>query len=208
MERSRSGQSLVEVLIAVAIGAILITAAIALIVPSLSSNMQAAKVQVASSLGKELIDNVRVWSEGNWSNLLALATGSAKTYFLNTGSSPYTTSSVGSIQSVTVGTTTYRRYFYLSDVYRDILGNITSTGAYDPSTKQVTVGYSWLGGPATNTMSIFIVRAMNNIVAQDDWSGGSGQSGPETSSNNQFASSTNIDYTTTTGSIYVSIPGY
>ena len=73
------GQSLVEVLIAVAIGAILIVASVALIVPALQSNTQAAKIQAASSLGKELMDNVRVWSEGNWNNVLALATGTANT---------------------------------------------------------------------------------------------------------------------------------
>ena len=115
----------------------------------------------------------------------------------------------GVTQSIVVGTSTYVRYFYLSDVYRDSSGNIvTSNGSYDPSTKRVTVAYNWLGGAATNTMSIYLVRSQNNVVTQNDWSGGPGQTGPATSTNNQFTSSTNIDYSTTTGSIYVAIPGY
>jgi type II secretory pathway pseudopilin PulG len=207
MERS-NGQSLIEILIAVAIGAILITASVALIVPALQSNTQAAKVQVASSLGKEMLDNVRVWSEGNWNNLLALATGSAKTYYLNTTSSPFTVTSVSSSQSLVVGTSTYTRYFYVSDVYRDSSGNIvTSSGTYDPSTKQVTVVYGWPGG-TTDTMTTYVVRGRNAVFSQNDWSGGPGQAGPVTSTNSQFATSSNIDYQTTTGSIYVAIPGY
>lgn len=209
MKQRREGQSLVEVLIAVAIGTVLIVAGVALIVPALQSNAQSAKIQMASSLGKELLDNMRVWSEGNWNNVLALATGTANTYYLNTTSSPYTVAGVGSIQSMVVGTSTYERYFYLSDVYRDGSGNIVASGGtYDPSIKQVTVGYNWLGGPATNTMTTYLVRARNNVVTQNDWSGGPNQSSPETSTNNQFASSSNIDYSTSTGSIYVAIPGY
>ena len=112
------------------------------------------------------------------------------------------------IQSLAVGTSTYTRYFYLSDVQRDDSGNIvTSGGSYDPSTKQATVVYGWSGGP-TNTMTTYIVRSQNAAISQNDWSGGPGQNGPETSTNNHFASSSNIDYSTATGAIYVSIPGY
>ena len=427
MREKNNGQSLVEVLIAVAIGAILITGGVMLIVPALQSNSQATKVQAASLLGKQLLDNVRVWSEGNWNNVLALSTGTSYAYYMNTSSSPFTvatgtesivvvtstvsTSSLtsglviylpfnegtgtitydqsgngnngtlsgttlptwvpgkigagalsfnGSTSAVTLSNSasfntmtssfsithwiktvsstsqmytvgnagggngyrfgltsgevaflvgngsdtettcgsktvndgtwhmisgifnlsgtdqfscyidgafqanvslpsnyssmstsapgigkppccqpfngslddvriynralsaaeisqlytfgqsnvTYTRYFYISDVYRDGSGNIvTSGGTYDPSTKQITVVYSWPNGPV-NTMTTYIVRGRNNVVSQNSWSGGPGVTTPETSTNNQFASSTNIDYTTSTGSIYVAIPGY
>jgi Tfp pilus assembly protein PilV len=208
MKSRNQGQSLAEVLIAVAIGAILIVASVAVIVPALQSNTQAAKIQAASSLGKELMDNVRVWSEGNWNNVLALATGTTNVYYLNTSSSPFFASVVSSTQSVVVGTSTYTRSFYLSDVYRNGAGAIVTTpGTYDPSTKQVTVLYGWPGGP-TNKMTTYIVRGKNAAFSQNDWSGGFGQNGPETSTNNQFATSVNIDYSTSTGAIFVAIPGY
>jgi type II secretory pathway pseudopilin PulG len=208
MESRRSGQSLAEVLIAVAIGAILITAGIALIVPALQSNTDATKVQAAASYAQGLMSNVIAWSQGNWNNVLALATGTANTYYLNTSSSPFTASAPGSVQSISIGTTTYTRSFYLSDVQRDSGDNIvTSGGNYDPSTKLVTVTYQWLGGPV-NTMTTYIVRSNNQVSSQNNWSGGPGFSGPETSTNSQFASSTNIDYTTPTGSLYLAIPGY
>jgi type II secretory pathway pseudopilin PulG len=425
-----SGQSLVEVLLAVAIGAILITAGVSVIVPALQSNAQAAKIQTAASLGKELLDNVRVWSEGNWNNVLTLATGTTNAYYLNVSSSPFTAAtgtesvviststasssvnlnsglvgywkfdegtgttaydssgntnngtwygnnsgtsghySLGKIgpwsgafagstnyvvtpsvthnigtqdftfaawiylndyssgdvtgptimsngpyvpwfgvdanqsgnnkslsyywggwhrfntslplttwtnvvlvrhagvisaylnavkesttyndssnmannymlfgESSTGGTdhlhgllddarfynralsvaeisqlysyalssTVYSRSFYLSNVYRDSGGNIvTSGGTYDPSTKLVTVVYGWAGGPSY-TMTTYVVRGKNNVLFQNDWSGGPGMSGPESTTNNQFASSSNIDYTFAPGSIYVAIPGY
>ena len=205
---ARSGQSLAEVLIAVAIGAILITAGVTLIVPALQSNKDAAKIQVAASLGKGLLDNVRSWAGGNWNAVLALATGTGNTYYLNTSSSPFTVSAPGSVQSLVVGTSTYTRSFYLMDVERDSGGNIvTSGGTYDPSTKLLTVVYGWLGG-TVNSMTTYLVRGNNSVFYQTSWAGGPGASGPVTSTNSQFASSTNVDYGTATGSLYVAIPGY
>lgn len=431
----RSGQSLVEVLVAVAIGAILITAGVMLIIPAIRANSNAAKVQVAASYAKGLLDNVQVWSQGNWNNVLALATGTSYHYYLNTSSSPFTaatgtqslvivsgTSTVSSLSTgligawpvnegsgsstidasgngnngtwygtpagtsgyygagynqsyagyfdgstdyvqspnlpsintstqafsvaisfritapgvvvdetgqtalngawhdswievmpgnnvgirvsqcspVTIGnintsswhqvvliynppnlsgyldgvfggsenctrstpgaggaageyinlgpgdatnmgsgawfsgemqnfylynrslsaaevaqlyalgqsTVTYSRYFSLSDVERDSGGNIvTSGGTYDPSTKLLTVTYQWVGGPVS-TMATYLVRANDRVVSQANWSGGPGFSGAETSTNDQFATSTNIDYATPTGSLYLAIPGY
>jgi hypothetical protein len=412
---SRRGQSIAEVLVALAVGVILVGAAASLILPSLKSNTQVTNIQEGSTLAKGMLDNVRVFSEGSWNNLLALATGSAHTYFLQTGKSPFVAVSgteaisydgvtsglvgwwkfddgygsttidssgnnntgtwngtpigtagtyyapgkvgqyagafdgastyvqtnlapsgytgitmsawvqlnatgsypmilsygtnsdnvlelrgyagtgeiqltarvnnVGVTDSVSVvgqgwqffvgisngttftlyknglliGTSTqahnlnsttpfrignrsdggpyswngliddvrvynralspteitqiykdsYQRYFYLNDVYRNGSGLIASGGStYDPSTKQVVVGYSWPLG-ATQTLSTYLTRNGNNVLDQTDWSGGAIASGTvTTSTNGQFATSSNIDYSTTTGSFYLSIPGY
>jgi hypothetical protein len=100
----------------------------------------------------------------------------------------------------------FTRYFYVSDVYRNGSGAIASSGTYyDPSTKQITAGYSWPGG-STNTMSMYLSRNRDNIYDQTDWSGGLGTTTPVTIVGNQFVTSSNIDYTTTTGSIYVILP--
>ncbi len=85
----RSGQSLLEILVALGIGSILIIAAATIIVPSLRTNAQADKVQVSSSLGKELLENVRVFSEGDWHNISQIATSSANKYFLVSSVSPF-----------------------------------------------------------------------------------------------------------------------
>lgn len=97
----------------------------------------------------------------------------------------------------------YSRYFYLDDVGRDTSGAIqASGGTNDPSTKKFTVVYGWSGG-ATSSFSTYLTRYRNNAFDQTDWSGGPGQDGPATTTNNKFSTSTQIDYTTSTGSIYI-----
>lgn len=198
---SRNGQSLIEILIAVAIGAVLITAAASIIVPSLRIRTQTTQVRTGTVLARELLENVRVWSEGDWHNLLNLTTSSAAHYHLNTSSSPFT--ALSGNESIIVGTSTYVRDFYVDDVYRDSGDLITgSGGSYDPSTKRVTVEYSWLQNP-TSTLIEYLTRNRANAFSQTDWSGGSGQTGPVTSTVSGFASSTSVDYASTTGSITV-----
>ncbi|MDE2019291.1 MAG: prepilin-type N-terminal cleavage/methylation domain-containing protein [Patescibacteria group bacterium] len=88
--RNKEGQSLVELLISIAVGALFIAAAAAVIAPSLRENKQAANVQEAATLGEALLNNVRVWSERDWHGILSLATGSINTYYLNASGSPFT----------------------------------------------------------------------------------------------------------------------
>ena len=202
---SRCGQSLAEIIIGMAIGVFLIMAGIGLMVPAMNTNTQVANIQRSSALAKELLDNVRVWSEMNWKNVLSLSTGTANHYYLIATSSPFASSS-GS-ENLTVSTTTYTRYFYIDDAYRDASGDIvTSGGAYDPSTKQIVVVYSWPGSQ-TYKIYTYLTRNSNNIYYQADWSGGPGATSAATSVGSMFATSSNINYTTTTGSIYVNIPG-
>jgi hypothetical protein len=76
-----------------------------------------------------------------------------------------------------------------------------SGGTFDPSTKKVTVGVRWAGSN-DRFISTYLTRSKNNIFVQTDWTGGGGQLGPITSTNNKFDTSTpNIDFSTTTGSI-------
>ncbi len=401
----RDGQSLIEILVALAVGTILIIAAISVIAPALRANSQADKVQVASALGKELLENVRVFSEANWYNISSLATSSANKYFLVSASSPFiaatgtegiladgiasgtvgywkldesagttaydfsgnnstgtwngtgnhsasgmvggagqfngtndyiqtpssSTFSFGtgdfsfsiwikpnsfsgynhmfaydgtqsngalkvnitdgiiyyySLSFSTYGTITqslqlsawnhvvfvrranvaelywngalvgtksgfndnfagthfmrfgngwtgeytnglmddirfynralsatevktinnaaiYTRYFYLDAVGRDVSDALLSSGGTnDPSTKKLSVVYGWLNGP-TSTFSMYLTRFRNNVFDQTDWSGGSGQEGPATTTNSSFSTSTKIYHSTTTGSIII-----
>lgn len=206
MKAARTGQSIIEVLVAVVVGVVLVGAAAGLIAPSLQTNTQATRVQAAAALAKQLSDNVRVWSEGDWHNILNLATTSANKYYLIASTSPFTATS--GVETVTVSTTTYSRYFYLTDVYRDGGGNATTTAtgnSYDPSTKLITVAYNWPNG-TTTTLSAYLTRNRNSIYDQTDWSGGPNQAGPATTTNSRFSTSTsNISYASTTGSILLAL---
>src|SRR6185437_14660924 len=79
-------------------------------------------------------------------------------------------------QSINVGTTTYYRYFNISDVYRDSNGNVTTTTSgtsYDPSTKQITVIVNIASSTLPQTSYIFyLTRNVNNALNQTNWAGG------------------------------------
>jgi hypothetical protein len=197
----REGQSLIEVLIGVGVGALFIIGAAAAIAPALRTNQAVTQVQTKTELGDELIQNVKAWAAGNWNNVLALATGTANSYYLNTATSSFTVAS-GS-QSVVVGSTTYLRSFYLSDVYRDINGKITTTisgNYYDPSTKQVTATVS------SSTYTFFLTRNANSVFDQTSWAGGSGQNNPITLVGTSYYAGNSISVSAT-GSIQLSGTG-
>jgi type II secretory pathway pseudopilin PulG len=201
----QTGQSLVEILVALAVGIIFVLGVMIVMQSSLKMGKDSEKIQTSASLARELMDNVKVFSDSDWHNIYNLATTSANHYYLNITSSPFTASSGD--ETVVVGTTTYIRYFYVDDVYRDGSGKISDFGTFDPSTKKITVGVRWTGSN-DRFISTYLTRSKNNIFVQTDWTGGGGQTGPITSTNNQFDTSTsNIDFSTTTGSIRLKL-GY
>jgi len=189
-----SGQSLVEILVAVTVGVVIILGVITIIAPSLKISTDTLRGQIASALGKQLLDNVRVMAEGTWHSIDFLATSSANKYYLITSSSPFMATS--GIESVAVATTTYTRYFYLNDFSRG--------GVVDPSTKVLTVVFSLQGG-TNRTLQTYLTRSNDVIFDQTDWSGGGNQAGPITRNTtyNLFATSSGIDYATSTGSIVI-----
>ena len=199
------GQSLIEVLIAVTVGVLMIGVVITFIAPVLRSDTHTSRAQTAASLSKELLDNVRVLSEANWHNIDLLNIGSSSRYYIAT-TTPF--SATSGIESVSVGTTTYKRYFYIDNVCRDP-GNLVvlscGSNKNDPSTKKVTVVYTW--PPAsTSTISQYLTRSQNRFFIQTDWSGGPGKEGPVTSTGSRFSTSSlspGIDHTSSTGSIII-----
>lgn len=208
------GQSLIEVLIAVAIGVIIILAVSALIVPAIRANRELTQIQTSSALAKELLDNVRVITESNWHSIVTaqdgnlIATGTLNFYYLTTSTSPFLATS--GVEEVQVATTTYARYFYIEDVCRvgdNIVGpppppqTTCPSGIADPSTKKITVVYGW-SGRAVSMISQYFTRFRNQSFIQTDWSGGADPAqNPTTSSTNKFFSSSVIDHGSTTGSI-------
>ena len=202
MLTERRGQSLIEVLIAVVIGAVMVGAVATVIAPALRSDTQINRSQTAAALGKGLLDNVRVLSESNWLAVASLA-GPAVAHYL-TSTPPV---AVPGIEVIVIATTTYRRYFYAETVLRDSSSNwngniLTTGGSVDPSTKKITVFFHW--PPAgTSTIVQYLTRYRNNFFSQSDWSGGPNQTGPVTSTSNRFATSTNVNYTTTTGALII-----
>lgn len=208
------GQSLIEVLVGIVIGAVMVGAVAAIISPILQIDTQTTRAQVASALGKELMDNVSVWAEANWHNIDTLSTSSLFKYYLST-STPTFSSSTG-IEAVTVGSTTYGRYFFLTDVWRTVdcaadpsaACIITSASSgigtgimIDPSMRKVTVVYTWPLASSSNALVGYLARTKNNFYLQTNWAGGGGFTGTTTNIIDRFSASTNVNVTSSTGSI-------
>jgi type II secretory pathway pseudopilin PulG len=214
-----SGQSLVEIMVAIGIGAILIGGATAVIVPILRSNLETRNVQIANSLTQEYLDKIQSLAESDWYIIYSppSAKGPSSQFYLAPTSTTFML--VSGTTSTVVEARTFTRYFSIENVNRKLCGadeittDATSTCtsgpgssgvADDPSTQKITATVSWPEGRSISKIQ-YLTRSVNRIFRQTDWSGGSGQEGPITSENNQFATSSNINYSTTTGSIIINL---
>ena len=142
--RGIAGQSLLEVLLAVALGVILIGAMVVVIAPTLKINTETNEAKIGASLGRELVENLRVFAGQDWHNIDTLAIGAGNIFHITSTDNIFETRTGG--QNIKIGTTTYTRYFYLEDICRDGNGNVTTSSppcggllVSDPSTKKATV---------------------------------------------------------------------
>jgi|GEM_PF-6742341 len=189
----QNGQSLIEIMLGVGIFAVFLIGIVSAIVPALHTRTAASDIEVASSAGGELLNNVLIASEANWPGTLERATGTAHTYFMNASTSPFSVAT--GTETLAIGTSTITRYFFITDAYRDTSGNLTSSPLnYDPATKLVNVVYKTLGG-ATGTLATYITRNNDSVYSQGDWSGGAGDAGPITAPKNDFfTASTSVNW--------------
>lgn len=79
---SRSGQTLIDVLIASGVGAILLVGALSVLTPALRGSSDAQMAQTGAALARGLQDGARSFANGNWSALSVIPQGSSNVYFL------------------------------------------------------------------------------------------------------------------------------
>ncbi len=84
--KANSGQSLVEIIIALAIGALLIGAASTAIVIVLRSSATSQIQQSSTVLAQDVIEKARSIAQGSWGSIYDLSKGSSTTYYFNTTS--------------------------------------------------------------------------------------------------------------------------
>ncbi|MCL5733340.1 MAG: LamG domain-containing protein [Patescibacteria group bacterium] len=96
----------------------------------------------------------------------------------------------------------FTRNFTVSNVNRDSNGFIATYGTDDPATQLINISYSWPNG-STSTIAAYLTRYLDQVTYQNNWSGGPNQTGPITIPNNLFASSTYINYNSSTGAIII-----
>lgn len=192
----RAGQTLIDVLIASGLGAILLVGALAVLAPALRGSSAAERAQEGSIAARGLLDGVRSLAASNWSTIANLTPGAP--YYLTYSST--STTVVAGIDSSMATSTGLLKSFSTAAVRRNSSGAYVSSGGYvDSSTLSIAVAYS-APGVATKTVSTFITRSQSRATIQTDWSGGSGFTTATTTPVSVFASSTGINVSTTTGS--------
>ena len=148
--KEKTGQSFIEVILVIAIFAIVSTGVLSFLISMSQSAKQGIEFVVASGYIKEAMEAVRSVRDRNWSEITNGTHGltTASGYYALNGSSDV-------LQDI------YTRTITVEDVYRSggLSGDIASTGVLDTNTKKITVNVAWniLEGKPQNMDAIFYV---------------------------------------------------
>lgn len=207
------GQSLVEIIIIFFVSAFLIITSSTAVVLIVRNNLLAEDNQTAGFLSQELIDSIQAIAKSDWNDVYnLLSKGPGSQYYVASS----TQEIVSGIETLTVEGKDFTRYFSVENANRDACGagdittNATSTcvaGAgilEDPSTQKITIAVERNGNKLIDAVQ-YLTRYRNAVFVQTDWSGGSTASDETVIlPNSRFASSSNIDFSATAGSIVLS----
>ena len=213
-----TGQSLIEILVALGLGVILIGGVTALITVNLKSSSESKTMQSASLLTQEVIDAAKSKAEADWNVFYALGKTSTNKYFIASSTLAITAGT----EPLVLGEYAFTRYFYVENVKRTECGVgapteatvsaectnfLAGTGyvAEDPSTQKITVVVEWDGGNIEQEQ--YVSRTRNVALRQTDWSGGGGDDTVLVNPNNRYSTATNIETTATPGVLSVILSG-
>ncbi len=138
--KMNAGQSLIEVLVGLTIGAILIGGAslgVGFILKSTTSN---DNLQSASGIVRQALDEVRSYASANWQNIYGLTKGSSASYFLNSSGTIFYT--IGGKEGV---------------LSRDVTNGLVGRWGFDEATG--TIAYDMSGNGNNGTLMNSPTRA-------------------------------------------------
>lgn len=153
LNRFNRGQTLVELLLAVGLAALLIPTLLSGFMSSRESRVQQQQRADATAHLLEIKSAVRSVREQGWTKIST--------------NGVYHPVASGSAWALAAGTETINgltRSMDVSDVYRDAAGAIVSSGGtLDPSTKKITMNVTWSVPYSTNTSSVlYLTRWLEN----------------------------------------------
>lgn len=157
MNKDSRGQSIVEIILAVALTAIILPGLLTGFLASREGKAQKTQRLTASALLREGVDAVRSIREKGWNSGFGnLAPGDyhpAVNAADNTWKLDPAPELVGN----------YTRTITLADVYRDGSNNIADTGTLDPSTKKATIAVSWQTPRVSSVdTTLYLTRYLDN----------------------------------------------
>lgn len=200
------GQSLIEIVIAVAVAGLIITATITGLVFILRVSEEDIAWQTASSLQRQMFDGVSITAGKDWQEISKTFPG--RNYYLKPSDSEGNYKIVDGKTSSDINGVVYEQFFTVSEVERGGNGDIVdSGGVLDPSTKKIDIFISWPTGEgeAVSTVNYYLTRVKNEVFLQTDWSGGNTEpNDPSVDiTNNFFKASPEIDFKSKPGSIRI-----
>lgn len=161
MKRLQSGQTVVEVLMAIALSAIMLPALATALVASREGRAQEAERLQATALARQADEAVRSVREKGWTNISSLTAGSPYRPAIDTSPANSWELVAG---AETIGT--FTRQVVATDVQRNSSGQIvTSGGTVDSSTRKITITVSWTQ-PASGSVVLedYYHRYLNNAA--------------------------------------------
>lgn len=151
---TQKGQSLIELLIAIALAAVLLPALLTGLVASREGKAQEGQRLQATFYLKEAEEALRSVREKGWQ-------------YVNTDGSyhPQISGTAWSLVEGPEEINGFSREIVISSVYRDGNGNISGSGTLDPSLKKVMISVSWLQPNEGNiSTTLYLTRYLNNAT--------------------------------------------
>ena len=184
------GQSLVSLLLAIAVGAIVLVLGAQIIQVTLKTEEASRRKTAAFQLARESFEATRSIAEEDWHLIYDAIVN--QEYYLDSSTGKWILSTDSQYKTITLGSDTYLRWLIFSNVSRDESGDIEAiynASHDDPSTRKITV-YISHGGIEKLSWYYYLTRWENEISSQADWSGGDGTEGPVTSFGNTYSTTT------------------
>lgn len=167
---NNKGQSILEVILAVAIFGLIASSLMALVTGGFTAMIQGGEQTEAELLAQEAIEGVRSIRDAAWNNLIYVTSSIGRSGNRWIFSSENTTETIGK----------FTRNISFAPVCRDVSNNFTNCpGSYtDIQSKKVTVTVTWnttKGETNQVQQSTYLTNWDSREWLQTDWLGGSGQ---------------------------------
>lgn len=149
------GQTLVEILLAIALAAVLLPALLTGLVASREGKAQQEQRVYATGWAQEAMEAVHSVEEAGWAGVS-----------VNGMYHPVVINGHWSLVAGSEVTNGYTRTIVIADVYRDASGNIVASGgSLDPSTKKVNTIVSWSTPRVTSVSQVkYLTRYRDNLA--------------------------------------------
>ncbi len=171
MAKSNSGQSLIELLVALGLAVTVMMMALGIMRFLIRLGANDPVAQAGAIIARKTAVAAAEAAAGAWPAVAAAAAG--QQYHIATSTNGFTLA-VGAVTS-TVNGIIYTNYVTVDPVMRSATDTIVIfSGTDDPATKKITSVSSWSYGGASSTETIesYVARTRNESIVQTDWVGG------------------------------------